>query len=111
MQGDFSGQTGTEAAEVMRPLPIQAEPVMETAIDGLDNLAKTGQPATPGAGPRPLTVAFGGTDHLGAIGVAPLLVPGSALNALIDHVGPLGRGADTGQARVRLMPHGQEGLR
>src|SRR5512135_2262584 len=95
----------------MRPLSIPTEPVMETAIDGLDNLAKTRQPATPSARPRPLTIALGGTDHLGAIGVAPLRVPGGALKALIGHVRPLSRGTNTGQARVRLMPHGQKGLR
>src|SRR5512143_3672944 len=95
----------------MRPLSIQAEPVMETAIDRLDNLAKTGQPAPPGTRPRPLTVAFRSTDHLGAIGVSPLLVPGGTLKALVGHVRPLGRGTDTGQVRVRLMPHGQKGLR
>ncbi len=104
MQGHFSGQTGTEAAEVMRPLPIQAEAVVKTAIDRFDDLAKTRQPAAPRARPGSLTVALRRTDYLGTIGVAPLLVPGGALKTLIGHVRPLGRGTDTGQARVRLMP-------
>ena len=68
MQSDFSGQTGTEAAEVMRPLPIQAKAVVKTAIDRFDDLPKTSQPATPGTGPWPLTVALRGTDHLGTLG-------------------------------------------
>ena len=110
MQGHFSGQTGTEAAEVMRPLSIQAEPVMETAIDRFDDLTKTRQPAAPGARPRALTIALGGTDHLGAVGVPPLGMPRDALKALIGHVRPLGGGTDTGQARVRPMPHRQQGL-
>jgi hypothetical protein len=95
----------------MRPLPIQAETVVKTAIDRFDDLTKTGQPAAPRARPGALTVALRRTDHLGAIGMAPLLVPGGALKALIGHVGSLGRGTDTGQARVRLMPHRQKGLR
>src|SRR5512143_1523042 len=95
----------------MRPLSIQAKLVMETAIDRFDDLTKTRQPAAPGAGPGLLTVALGGTDHRRARGAAPLLAPGGALKALIEHVGPLGWGTDTGQVRMRLLPHGQKGLR
>jgi hypothetical protein len=49
MKRNFSGQPRPDTLERMRSLPIQAEPVMETAIDRLDHLAKTRQPATPGA--------------------------------------------------------------
>src|SRR5512143_3291037 len=90
MQGDFSGQTGTEAAEVMRPFPIQAKLGMKTAIDRVDDLAKTRQPAAPGAGPGLLTVALRSTDHRGAIGMPPLLMPRRAFNPFVSDIGPLG---------------------
>src|SRR5512144_926385 len=110
MQSDFSGQTRTEAAEVMRPLPIQAEAVVKTAIDRFNDLTKTGQPAAPRPRPGALAVALRRTDHLGTIEMLPLLAPGRALKALIGHVRPLGWSANTGQAWVRPMPYGQKGL-
>src|SRR5512144_1572545 len=111
MQCHFSGQTGAETAEVMRPLPIQADPLMETAIDRFDNLANTRQPAAPGTGPGPLTVTLGRTDHLRAIGMLPVLMPRRALQPFIGDIRPQGWCTDTGQAGVRLMPHGKKSLR
>ena len=95
-QGHFSGQTSTEAAEVMRPLPIQAKPVMKTAIDRFDDLAKTRQPAALGARPGPLTVVLRGTDHLGTISVPPLAMPRRAFKTFVGDVGTVGRRTHTG---------------
>ena len=80
----------------MRPLPIQAKLVMETAIDRFDDLANTGQPAAPGAGPGLLTVALRSTDHLGALGVPPLLMPRRAFKPFVGDVGTLGWRTHTG---------------
>ena len=91
MQSHFSGQTGTEAAEIMRPLPIQAEAVVKTAIDRFDDLTKTRQPAAPRPRPGVLTVALRGTDHLGAIGMPPLVMPRGAFKPFIGDVGTLSR--------------------
>lgn len=73
----------------MRLLPSQAGHVMETAIDRFDNLANTGQPAAPSARPGPLTGVLGSTDHLGTIGVPPMVVPRRVFKAFVGDVGTL----------------------
>jgi hypothetical protein len=58
MERNLGRQPCPETVEVMRPFPIQAEPLMKTAIDRFDDLAKTRQPAAPRARPGPLSDAW-----------------------------------------------------
>lgn len=94
----------------MRSLPIQAKGMVKAGIDGLDPLAETGQPASPGTGPRSPTVAFGRTDHLRAIRLLPVGVPPCSLKALIGDIRDVGGGSDTGQLRMGLRTYRKKGL-
>jgi len=56
VEGDLGGEAGVEAAELVRPLALEAEGQQEPGIDGLDDLAEAGEPASE----RAVPVAPGG---------------------------------------------------
>src|SRR5215470_8011505 len=92
MQGHLCGHARLQPAARMRPFPIEAKGVMEFLIDRLHNLADAREPTPPWLRPRPLAVAPGWADDLGAVGRPPRCLVRLALKALVDDIWPPGWG-------------------
>ena len=110
MQRDLGRQAGPKPAEIMGPLPVQAEGMMELLIDRLDDLADSGEPAAQRLRPRPLAGALGRTEDLRPIGLPPHRMVCLPLKALIDDIRPQGWAPHTWQPRVGLAAQGKEGV-
>ena len=108
VQGGLGGQPGLKAIQLVRPLPVQPEGVVELLKDRFHDLAYPSQPAAQSLGPRGLAVAFGRRDQPGAVAVLPPLMPLPSLEALIRHIPAQGRRPQGGQPGVGSMPKGEE---
>ncbi len=93
MESHLRRHTRLKPAEVMRSFAIEAEGMPELLIHGLYDLAYSSQPASEPLGPWHAAVALRWADDLSAIGPPPGLMVGVPLEALVDDVGPAGRGA------------------
>src|SRR5918999_654125 len=89
----------------MGPFAIEAEGMPELVIHRLHNLAYSSQPAAQPLRPRHATMALRWAEDLGPIGQPPGLVVGLPLEALVDDIGPVSRGAHACQSRV-FLPSG-----
>src|SRR5437762_14385211 len=67
MQGHFRSQACLKAIQRMRTLTSQPKGIEQLAIDGLNDLTQSSQPASPGFGPMHLTALMRGADHLSMI--------------------------------------------
>src|SRR5512134_528944 len=94
----------------MRALPVQAKPMLKVGGGRFNDLADAGQPPPPRARPGTGAVALGRADHLGPIGLLPVLMPGVSLKAFIGDVRALGRSAYTAQARFGAIAQCEERL-
>src|SRR5512143_2337527 len=110
VQSGLSGQAGLEALEGMGTLAVEAEGVMQAAIDRFDDLTAARQPAPPGARPGVAGVALGSTPDDRSIVLVPMLMTGLPFEAFVGQVGTLGRSADAGQCRMGTVARCQEGL-
>jgi len=111
MESHLRDQARLKPAEVMGPLPIEAEGMMELLIHRLHDLAHPSEPTPEPLGPRRPTIALGGTDDLGAISPPPCRLIGLPLETLIDDVRSAGWGSNTRQSRVGMAAEGKERLR
>src|SRR4029434_2415791 len=80
-------------------------------IDSLHNLADTRAPAPPWLRPRPLAVALGWADDLGAVGRPPRHMVLLPLKALVDERRTPRASPDTGQPRLGRAAQGKKCLR
>src|SRR5919205_2953767 len=110
MEGHLRRQAPLKPAEVMGPLPVQAEGMPELLIHGLHDLAHPSHPAPEPLGPRRPAMALGRAEDLGAIGPPPGHLIDLALETLVDDVGSAGRGAHARQTRVGMATQGKERL-
>ena len=108
MQGGSGCQSCLKAVQLVRPLPVQPEGVVELLKDRFHDLAYPGQPAAQSFGPGSLAVAFGRRDQPGAVAVPPPLMQLPSLKALVRHIPAQGRCPQGGQPGVGSMPEGEE---
>src|SRR5919108_1392859 len=94
VQGHLRRQPSLKAAPSMGTLVTEAEGMMHFGVDGLDDLARSGQPAAQPLRPRMVAIPLRRANHLGPIVVPPSRVCSFALEALIAEVGAQSRLAD-----------------
>jgi hypothetical protein len=76
-------QAGSQAFQLMGPLPPEVEGIEELVIDRLDNLAYSSNPSSQALGPVPLAgVALGRVDDARTIAFQPASMVFFALKAL-----------------------------
>jgi hypothetical protein len=110
MQGHLGGQASLQASEVMGPLAIQTDGMMDVLIDCCDDLTHPGQPAAPLLGPGELALPLRRTHDLGPIAIAPARLCGLPLAALIADLGAQRGLPDAPVAGVLPPPQGKEAL-
>src|SRR5262245_16846439 len=111
MQGNLRRQTDSKPTEIMRPLPVQTEGMLELVVHCFNDLPEPGQPAPQGLWPWRLAIPLGRTEHLGPRGLPPRHMIRLPFKALIDDIRPQSRAPYTGQPRMRPTAQGKEGLR
>src|SRR6266581_2919537 len=109
VQGHFGRQTCLKAMQGMRTLTGQPESVEQLLIDGFNDLAQPGQPASPVFGPAHLAALMGRADHLCAILCRPSTMQVIACKAFVGDIDALGWRADTGQARRGMLTRREKG--
>ena len=110
MQRHLSGQADLKAFQGVRALAVEAKDMLQAVVDGLHDLANTGQPASPGLGPGMAAVALRGTDQFSPVDVLPVAMAVFALKALVGDIHSLSRCPDAGDARVRESAQSEERL-
>src|SRR5207237_7239239 len=89
MQGHFRRQTCLKAMQRMRTLTSQPKGIEQLAIDGLNDLTQSSQPASPGFGPLDLTALMRGADHLSMILLMPVPMQQITCEAKVFHIDAL----------------------
>ena len=102
MEGNLRDQACLKPAEVMRPLPIEAEGMMELLVHRLHDLAHPSEPTPEPPGPRRSAMTLRRADDLGAIDPPPCRLVGSPLETLIDDIRCAGWGTNTRQTRLGM---------
>src|SRR2546421_8885363 len=74
MQGHLGRQTCLKAVQRMGTLTGQPKGIEQFVIDGLNDLARSCQPASPVFGPAHFAALMWWTDHLRAISGLPVLM-------------------------------------
>src|SRR6266700_7879167 len=110
MQGHFRSQACLKAIQRMRTLTSQPKGIEQLAIDGLNDLTQSSQPASPGFGPMHLTALMRGADHLSMILLMPVPMQQITCEAFVSHIDALCWRTNTGQTRRRLLASGEKGL-
>src|SRR5258706_9712433 len=95
MQGHFRRQTCLKAIQSMRTLTSQPKGVKQLAIDGLNDLTQSSQPATPSFRPAHFTPLMGRTDDLCTIAVLPVLMQQITCKAFVGDIDALGRRSES----------------
>src|SRR5919108_3695944 len=108
MPGDLCRQPGPKPAELMGPLPVQAEGMKERVLDRCDALTDPREPAPQGLWPWGLPMPLGRTEDLGSRGLPPGGLMRLALQARIDDIRAQSRAPHTGYPRVGVAAQGTE---
>lgn len=108
MQREVCGPARLKSAEVMGPFAVEAEGLPELLIHGLHNRAYARPPASPPLGPRHAAIALRRAEDLGTIGPPPKRGVCVPLEALVDDIGPTGRGAHACQSRLGMAAKGNK---
>ena len=105
-------QAGSQAFQLMGPLPPEAEGIEELVVDRLDDLAYSGHPSSHALGPVPLaSVSFGRMDDGCSVTLLPAPVVLNPFETFVGYVWSRADQAHTDELGVRLSSHGEEGLR
>ena len=111
MQGNLRCQTDSKPTELMGPLPVQAEGMLELVVHRCNDLPEPSQPAPQGRWPWRLAIPLGRTEPLGPVGLPPRRMIRLPLKPLLDHLRPHSRAPHTRQSRMRPTAQGKAGLR
>jgi hypothetical protein len=102
MEGNLRNQAGLKPAEIMGPLPIEAEGMMEFLVHRLHALAHPSEPTPEPLGPRRPAITLRRADDLGALDPPACRLVGLPLETLIDDIRSTGWGSNIRQTRLGM---------